>query len=513
LLRPLEGSHATWEVPSDDPDRMQLLVLGPARRGEEGEQRTAFERLLNSRTSLLHPHLAAVVDGGESPRGPYIVCALPRSRPLSAIVGDGSMDPAATHRLLTGVADGLDAAHARWLIHTDLTPRTIFVESGPRDWAWLTDFGIAHNRSPLAFARAGYRSPEELRGGAPVPESNVYSLACVVHTCLAGTPPFARPSGRAAMEAQLEQSPPRLSQARPDLPQAIDDVLMAALDRDPGRRPKTAGLLIQQVGAALGVLDPDALANGNGRRTARFRRSSMAPPRPVPVNKQKPVSVTTGTEAPARRRTAPGKRSERRGSAVPAPTRRVPVAQPLPPRRRARRAMPGVVLLGLLGLALGAGGFAGWTLGGEKEETGPDPAVAARAQRAADQRANQAVAAEAERVAWLGSANTAVGALNQSRAANRGRLAGAERPAGQVERARALAAAYAAAAQRLGQAPASVTAAPAAVSALRRAERAYGRLASAAGNENRSAYRRAVSSIRSAERTVDSTLARLGEAP
>ncbi len=138
------------------------------------------------------------MDGGESPRGPYVVVSLPRSRPLSSLIAEGPLDPARTYRLLTGVADALDAAHARWLIHTDLTPRAVFVEPGERDWAYLTDFGIAHNRPPLAFARAGYRSPEELRGESPLPESNVYSLACIVYTCLAGTAPFARQSSRAA---------------------------------------------------------------------------------------------------------------------------------------------------------------------------------------------------------------------------------------------------------------------------------------------------------------------------
>ena len=53
LLRPLEGSHATWEIPSDDPNRMQLLVLGRARKGQERSARTAFHRQLRARTSLL----------------------------------------------------------------------------------------------------------------------------------------------------------------------------------------------------------------------------------------------------------------------------------------------------------------------------------------------------------------------------------------------------------------------------------------------------------------------------
>ncbi len=317
LLRPLEGSHATWEIPSEDPNRMQLLVLGRARKGQERSARTAFHRQLRARTSLLHPHLASIVGGGESPRGPYVVVSLPRARPLSSLIAEGPLDPERAYRLLMGVADALDAAHTRWLIHTDLTPRAVFVESGPRDWAWLTDFGIAHNRPPLAFARAGYRSPEELRGEPPLPESNVYSLACIIHTCLSGSAPFARQSSRAAMQAQLHETPPRLTEARPELPAAVDAVLASALSKTPEDRQSSAGALVREVGEALGLVhDGPGQTRRNG--SGRFRRRPADATQPV--RRQKPVALNGAplappADAPARSRHAPSSSTSTAGGA------------------------------------------------------------------------------------------------------------------------------------------------------------------------------------------------------
>ena len=173
------------------------------------------------------------------------------------------------------MADALDAAHARWLIHTDLTPRAVFVEPEGNDWAYLTDFGIVHNRAPMAFARAGYRSPEELRGQPPVPESNVYSLACIVYACLAGSAPFGRKSSRAAVQAQLNEPPPRLTEARPDLPKLLDIVLNSALSENPDERPKSAGALMQEVGQALGVIERPT---DGASRSGRFRRRAADAP-------------------------------------------------------------------------------------------------------------------------------------------------------------------------------------------------------------------------------------------
>jgi hypothetical protein len=524
LVRPLEGSHATWELHSEDPRRIQLLVLGRVRKSEERAARTAFHRQLRARTSLLHPHLAAIVDGGESPRGPYVVVSLPKSQTLSSILAEGPLFPTRAYRLLTGVADALDAAHTRWLIHTDLTPRAVFVENAQRDWAFLTDFGIAHNRPPLAFARAGYRSPEELRGEAPLPESNVYSLACILYTCLSGAAPFARQSSRAAMEAQLHEEPPRLAESRPELPAAIDEVLAKALSKDPNDRQRSAGALIREAGEALGVVErpPDPRRRGTGR----FRRRSPAPA-PAPAPRRTPVAAAAGTAVKERPR--PAARHAASASTVtpapaprtqpkPRPATRPPAkkvtaaSRPAPPPRPPRElAAPPRVLGVVLVLAVVCAGVGGWLAGGGARSEPEVDRTAAAQERAAAERARSATVAEENRMAFLTSYSETIDSLNAGRASGRRTLARASTPGEQSAGAAALAGTYATARRPLADAPRSVPAAAGLSSALRRAENAYGRLGLAARNGNRPAYQRAVASVRASERDVDSALRRLGE--
>jgi serine/threonine protein kinase len=254
LLRPLEGSPSTWEVHSDDPKRLMLLTLGAEPGASGDEDRRSFLRHLRARASLRHPHLAPVVDGGVSPRGPYVVVSLPQVRPLSTMIAQGPMNPDRAYRLLVGVADALDAAHARWLVHADLTPRAIMVEPGPREWALMTDFGIVHARPPLGFDRAAYHPPEELGGFKSLPQSNVYSLASILYTCLAGAAPFSGDSIEAVLASQLAGGPSPLTERRPELPDAVDRVFEAGLSKKPGERPASPGELMREVGGALGVL-------------------------------------------------------------------------------------------------------------------------------------------------------------------------------------------------------------------------------------------------------------------
>jgi hypothetical protein len=166
----------------------------------------------------------------------------------------------------------------------------------------------------------------------------------------------------------------------------------------------------------------------------------------------------------------------------------------------------------ILVLAVAGAGAAGWLVG-SSDSSSPatvDPAVL-KAQRAAEARADAAAAVEQKRIEWLGSANDAVETLRSRRASDRRLLAGADTPSEQAARGRRLARSYALARRALDNPPASVPSAAAVQAALRRAQGAYERLARSAQNGNRSAYQRAVASVRSAERDLDRALARLGE--
>ena len=143
------------------------------------------------------------------------------------------------------VAAGLDAAHARGLVHGDVKPAGVLLEG---DHVYVSGFGTAGWR-----ASADYIAPELLdRSGArPSARSDVYSLGCVVYEALTGRPPYLRGDALDTLSAHLHAPLPSIRELRPELPAALADAVGWALDKDPGGRPESAGAFMSAARGAL----------------------------------------------------------------------------------------------------------------------------------------------------------------------------------------------------------------------------------------------------------------------
>src|SRR4029077_11411211 len=96
-----------------------------------------------------------------------------------------------------------------------------------------------------------YVSPEQIEGGEIDGRTDLYSLGCVLYECLAGARPFERDSELSVVFAHLNDPPPKLTEARPDLPPAFDELFKTALAKSPGDRYATCGELAAAARAAL----------------------------------------------------------------------------------------------------------------------------------------------------------------------------------------------------------------------------------------------------------------------
>ena len=160
----------------------------------------------------------------------------------------GRLDPAEAIGIVAQVASALDVAHARGLVHRDVKPSNVLLDTGARpdgsDHAYLADFGLTKRLAePSRLTEDGtllgtidYVAPEQIAGEEVDGRADVYSLGCVLYECLAGAPPFRRDSELAAVFAHLDADPPALSAERPDVPAGLDAVVATALAKEPKRR-------------------------------------------------------------------------------------------------------------------------------------------------------------------------------------------------------------------------------------------------------------------------------------
>jgi serine/threonine-protein kinase len=216
------------------------------------EHRERFLREARVAARLRHPNVVGVHDCATAPDGtPYIVMELVAGRSLAERLEAGLPAPTEMLWVAGQVARALDHAHAAGVVHRDVKPANVLLADDGT--VRLGDFGIAHlgpePEPGEAWAGAGtpaYMAPEQRLGRRDVlgPHTDVYGLAAVVYEMLTGRPPGGEPGVVAAPCA-----------VNPYLPPAVDPVLTGGLAGDPGRRPASAGALVADLAAAVGVTE------------------------------------------------------------------------------------------------------------------------------------------------------------------------------------------------------------------------------------------------------------------
>src|SRR5438105_4053476 len=206
--------------------------------------------------SIDHPSIVPVYDAGEDDGLLYIAMACVEGSDLKTLIAeDGKLPVRRALRIVGQIGSALDAAHARGLVHRDVKPANILV--GAEDRAYLSDFGVVKELAADGATRTGsfvgtieYSAPEQIEGAAVDARTDVYALACVLYECLAGAPPFHRPSEVAILNAHLYAPPPKLTKAAPELPPALEHVIAKALSKSPLDRYATCGEFLGAARAA-----------------------------------------------------------------------------------------------------------------------------------------------------------------------------------------------------------------------------------------------------------------------
>jgi YVTN family beta-propeller protein len=258
------GMGEVYKAYDTSRDRYVALKLLPEAFSDDREYLKRFQRESHVAARLTEPHVIPIHDFGEIDGQLFIDMRLVDGVDIGALLEKtGRIEPQRSAYLIGQVAQALDAAHADHLVHRDIKPSNILVTSS--DFVYVVDFGIARSiggrQTALTITGATigtlhYMAPERFVGHDVDGRADVYSLACVLHECLTGAPPFRGKDLPALMYAQLYYGPPQVSSLVEGIPPALDAVIARGMAKDPNDRFPTAGALAAAAREALLIEAP-----------------------------------------------------------------------------------------------------------------------------------------------------------------------------------------------------------------------------------------------------------------
>ena len=286
-----------------------------------------FRREALAVAKLVHPNIVQVYDTGVDGGRHFIVMEYVEGRSGAQLLQrKGQLDPEVAVEIAAQACAGLDYAHKQGIVHRDVKPGNLMVIGGPSTppgesddmTVKLADFGIARAAEQTRLTQVGsvvgtaaYLSPEQSRGEEATGISDVYSLGVVTYQLLTGRLPYEGNSLAELAIRRENERPLPPSSSEPNVPEALSDAVLRALENEPENRYPDALALAAALRAGLSGVSPSSEASTSMMAgTAPTRvvpREPRTPPAPVPAPRRRPPPAAP----PARRQPAPARRPER----------------------------------------------------------------------------------------------------------------------------------------------------------------------------------------------------------
>jgi len=251
--------------------RVALKVLAGERAGDPVASRR-FVREARSAFRVDHPHCIRVTDLGAAGGLLYIAMEYLDGRTVAEeLAVDGPLAAGRAAHIAAQIADALAHAHGLGLVHRDLKPENVMLvtRESDADFVKVLDFGLARifdehgdlagtaislaplTREGLVFGTPEYMSPEQASGGAVGPDSDIYSLGALLYHMVTGAVPFSGATFTEILSRHVREAPVPPSLRRPDrqIPAAIDEVVLACMQKTPAGRPGPARVLADRLRA------------------------------------------------------------------------------------------------------------------------------------------------------------------------------------------------------------------------------------------------------------------------
>jgi len=257
------------------------LKILPESFAREPDRLRRFEQEARAVAALNHPNILAVFDIGQQDGSPFLVSELLEGESLRVALDGGALPQRKTIEYGVQIAHGLAAAHEKGIVHRDLKPENIFVTKDER--IKILDFGLAklaqqagsddvtlsspNTAVGVVMGTASYMAPEQVRGEAADPRTDIFAFGAVLYEMFSGVRAFHRDTTAETMTAVLKDDPPEVSDPAHFVSPALDRIVRRCLEKNPEQRFQSA----RDLSFALSAL--------SGTETSSMARAAAMPRR------------------------------------------------------------------------------------------------------------------------------------------------------------------------------------------------------------------------------------------
>ncbi|MGA2389230.1 MAG: WD40 repeat domain-containing serine/threonine protein kinase [Candidatus Sulfotelmatobacter sp.] len=271
--------------------REVAIKVLPQALSQDADRLRRFEQEALATAALNHPNILAVFDIGTYEAAPYVVSELLEGETLRERLRGGAIPVRKTLDYALQIAHGLAAAHEKGIIHRDLKPENLFLTKDGR--LKILDFGLAKLTQPdltsgaahtslptmtqateagVVMGTAGYMSPEQVRGIAVDPRSDIFSFGAILFEMISGQRAFHRETAADTMSAILKEEPPDLSATNHNVSPALERIVQHCLEKNPEQRFHSASDIAFDLEHMTGVSGTSAKAIAVAPASRRSKR-------------------------------------------------------------------------------------------------------------------------------------------------------------------------------------------------------------------------------------------------
>ncbi|MBZ5706430.1 MAG: protein kinase [Acidobacteriia bacterium] len=235
--------------------REVALKVLPAEMARDPERLARFQREARAVAALNHPHIVTIFSVEEAEGVHFLTMELVDGQSLDRLIPEDGLPVERIVEIAGALAGALAAAHEKGIVHRDLKPANVMVANDGR--VKILDFGLAKDVSPdkhtgatmtsagqtevgVVMGTPAYMSPEQVSGRTLDPRTDIFSLGVVLHQMATGKQPFCGNSSAELISAILRDTPPPVTEVRPDLPSDLGRIIRRCLEKDPSHRVQTA---------------------------------------------------------------------------------------------------------------------------------------------------------------------------------------------------------------------------------------------------------------------------------